>query len=83
MPGPDFIDRLGAQIADLIPEPLRGAREELHRNIGVVLQQAFSRMDLVSREEFDTQAEVLARTRAKLEQLEQTVRELESSLSES
>lgn len=79
MPGPELIDRIGAQIADLIPEPLRGAREELHRNIGVVLQQAFSRMDLVSREEFDTQSEVLARTRAKLEQLEQTVRDLESA----
>lgn len=78
MPGADFIERLGAQIASVIPAPLVEAREELHRNIGAVLQQAFSRMDLVSREEFDTQAEVLARTRAKLEQLEQTVRELES-----
>lgn len=74
---PELIDRLGRQIADLLPDSVRGARDELQRNIGAVLQQAFSRMELVSREEFDTQREVLARTREKLEQLEQQVRELE------
>lgn len=82
MNGPDFLNRISDQISQLVPEPLRDAREELHKNAGAVLQQALSRMDLVSREEFDTQAEVLARTRAKLEALEKKVRELESETSD-
>ncbi len=76
---PELIDRLGRQIAELVPESMRGAGDELQRNIGALLQQAFSRMDLVSREEFDTQQAVLARTREKLEQLEQQVRALEDA----
>jgi len=43
-----------------------------------MLNQGFSRLDLLTREEFDVQAEVLARTRARLEALEARVAELES-----
>jgi BMFP domain-containing protein YqiC len=42
------------------------------------LQGAFARLDLVSREEFDAQSQVLLRTREKLEQLEKIVSELEA-----
>lgn len=53
---------------------------DLERNMKAMLTQGFSRLDLVTREEFDIQAQVLARTRAKLEALEQRVAELEALL---
>lgn len=53
---------------------------DLERNMKAMLTQGFSKLDLVTREEFDIQAQVLARTRAKLEALEQRVAELEAQL---
>jgi BMFP domain-containing protein YqiC len=46
----------------------------------MLLQSAFSKLDLVSREEFDSQMVVLARTRARLESLEAKVAEMEAKL---
>lgn len=45
-----------------------------------MLNQGFAKLDLLTREEFDVQAEVLARTREKLEALEKRVAELEAKL---
>jgi ubiquinone biosynthesis accessory factor UbiK len=53
---------------------------DLERNMKAMLTQGFSRLDLVTREEFDIQSQVLARTRAKLEALEQRVAELEAQM---
>jgi len=53
-------------------------QQDVEKNIHTLLQGAFARLDLVTREEFDTQTRVLARTREKLEQLEKTVAELEA-----
>ena len=50
---------------------------DLERNLRVLLQSTFARLDLVTREEFDVQREVLARARAKLAELEAKVIELE------
>jgi len=50
---------------------------DLERNLRVLLQSTFARLDLVTREEFDVQREVLARARAKLTELEAKVAELE------
>jgi ubiquinone biosynthesis accessory factor UbiK len=55
----------------------RGPAADLEKNLRSLLQSAFSRLDLVTREEFDVQREVLARTRAKLEALEAKLAELE------
>jgi BMFP domain-containing protein YqiC len=52
--------------------------KDLEKNVKAMLSQGFSRLDLVTREEFDIQAQVLARTRAKLEALEARVAELEA-----
>lgn len=74
-----FFEQLGEQIGRLFPEangPLGG---ELNRNITALLSSAFAELDLVSREEFEVQREVLARTRAKLEALESRVSELETA----
>jgi ubiquinone biosynthesis accessory factor UbiK len=51
---------------------------DIERNVKALLQGGLARLDLVTREEFDTQARVLARTREKLEQLEARVAELEA-----
>ena len=50
---------------------------DMQKNLKAALTQAFTRMDLVTREEFDIQSQVLARTREKLTQLEARVAELE------
>lgn len=53
---------------------------DLEKNLRVLLASAFSRLDLVTREEFDVQREVLARTRAKLQELEAKLAELETRM---
>ena len=55
----------------------RGPAADLEKNLRALLQSTFARLDLVTREEFDVQREVLARTRAKLEALEAKLAELE------
>lgn len=54
--------------------------KDVERNVKAMLSQGFSKLDLVTREEFDTQAQVLARTRLRLEELERRVAELEQKL---
>ncbi|MBV1787796.1 accessory factor UbiK family protein [Marinobacterium sp. D7] len=73
-----LIDSLNAQIGHLF----EGARElpgqhELQQQIRTLVQGTFSRLDLVTRDEFDAQRAVLARTRELVEQLEKRVVELE------
>lgn len=51
---------------------------DVEKNIKAMLQSGLARLDLVTREEFDTQTRVLAKTREKLEQLETRVAELEA-----
>ncbi|MDR6444653.1 BMFP domain-containing protein YqiC [Paraburkholderia terricola] len=54
--------------------------KDVERNLKAMLSQGFSKLDLVTREEFDTQTQVLVRTRARLEELERRVAELEQKL---
>ena len=52
--------------------------KDLEKNMKAMLSQGFSRLDLVTREEFDVQAQVLAKTRAKVDVLEARLAELEA-----
>jgi BMFP domain-containing protein YqiC len=54
--------------------------KDIERNVKAMMTQGFSKLDLVTREEFDIQAQVLAKTRAKLEALELRLAELEAKL---
>jgi BMFP domain-containing protein YqiC len=54
--------------------------KDIERNVKAMMTQGFSKLDLVTREEFDIQAQVLAKTRAKLEALEARVAQLEAKL---
>lgn len=77
MPDLPFIDRLMADISRRLPADLGSLRSEVERNVRSVLAETVSRMDLITREEFDIQQQVLMRTREKLEALEKQVAELE------
>lgn len=54
--------------------------KDIEKNVKAMMTQGFSKLDLVTREEFDIQAQVLAKTRSKLEALETRVSELEARL---
>jgi BMFP domain-containing protein YqiC len=56
---------------------LRQVREDLEKNLRAALSSALARLELVTREEFDIQAALLARTRERLEQLQARIEELE------
>jgi len=72
------IDQLAQRLASLVPPGLAQAREDLHANFKDVLANGLRRLDLVTREEFDVQSQVLARTRERLESLEKRVASLEA-----
>ena len=74
------IDELARRLAEALPEGITDLRTDMERNFRSVLQGTLARMDVVTREEFDVQTAVLARTRAKLKQLEAQVTELEGVL---
>ena len=71
------IEGLAKKLADSLPGGLRSMREDLEQNFRSVLRGGLDKLDLVTREEFDVQEAVLARTRDKLEALEKKVAELE------
>ena len=75
-----FIDDIARHLSEAVPEDFRKLQQDLQKNFRVILDGAFSRMSLVTREEFDAQQSVLDRTREKLEKLEQHLRELEKNL---
>ena len=80
MINPKTLDEISKHIDDALPEGLVQLRQDVKQNLRAGLEAALSRADLVTREEFDVQAAVLARTREKLTALEETVARLESEL---
>ena len=70
-------DEISERLGHLLPDSAHEMRADFERNAKSVLQQTLSRMELVTREEFDVQADVLARTREQLEAMETRVAELE------
>ncbi|AEG70356.1 protein of unknown function duf526 [Ralstonia solanacearum Po82] len=64
-----------------VSEALRNSpAADIEKNVRAMMTQGFSKLDLVTREEFDVQSQVLARTRARLEELETRVAQLEAQL---
>ena len=76
------LNELTQRLVNVVPADLRLIKGDLEKNVQAILQASFSRMNLVSREEFDVQRAVLARTREQLEALEQRVAELEQQILE-
>jgi BMFP domain-containing protein YqiC len=72
------IDEIVRRVLDSLPRGFADADADLRRNLRAGISGVLSRMDLVTREEFDAQSRVLARTREKLEALQRQVDELEA-----
>jgi len=72
----ETLDELTRKIAEAFRE---SPAKDAERSIKALLQSGLQRLNVVPREEFEVQAQVLARTRAKLEALEARVAELESA----
>ena len=76
----DFLDALSSQASRLFSGDTALPRNEIESQFKALLQSGFSKLDLVSREEFDSQMVGLARTRARLETLDAKVAEMEARL---
>lgn len=74
------LEDLASKMAGLLPPGLKGLREELRDNFRALLRAHLDRLDLVSRERFDAQSDVLARTREKLAALDARMKNLETKL---
>ena len=72
-------DELAESLGKLLPPGVADMKSDFERNAKSAVQSALGNLDLVTREEFDVQAEVLQRTRARLEALEARVTALEAS----
>ncbi len=71
------IDEIARRLLERVPPGLRSMRQDLETNFRAVLRERLSRLDLVSRDEFEAQTRVLERTRSRLEALEARLTELE------
>ncbi len=71
-----LLDEINERVRAVLAQ---GPVADLEKNLRAMLAGVFARLDLVTREEFDIQREVLARTRAKLVELEKKVADMESS----
>jgi len=72
-----FLDDISAKLSEAVKN---SPAKDIEKNVRAMLTQGFSKLDLVTREEFDVQAQVLARTREHLTALELRVAELEAQL---
>jgi len=77
---PSTLNDLAKRLAGVVPGDLHLLKGDMEKTFQAILQASFSRMNLVSREEFDVQRSVLARTREQLEALETRVTELEQQI---
>jgi len=73
----NFFDDMQAKFQQAIEN---SPAKDIEKNMRALMSQGFAKLDLVTREEFDIQAQVLAKTRTKLEEFEARVTELEAQL---
>jgi BMFP domain-containing protein YqiC len=76
---PKWLDELAKRVAVDLPHGMQVLQGDIKHNLDSALEAMLGRLDLVTREEFDVQSAVLARTRQKLEALEARVNKLEST----
>ncbi|MCX7072673.1 MAG: accessory factor UbiK family protein [Gammaproteobacteria bacterium] len=76
---PRALEELASRLSRVLPPGLKGLRTELEDNFRAVLRANLDRLELVSRERFDTQAELLARTQTRLVALEKRLKALEKA----
>ncbi|MBS0849224.1 accessory factor UbiK family protein [Citrobacter sp. JGM124] len=74
---PKKIEQIARQVHESMPKGIRDLGDDVEKKVRQVIQAQLTRLDMVSREEFDVQTQVLLRTREKLALLEQRISELE------
>lgn len=74
-----IFEDISQRIAGQLPSGIGLLQDDLKRNVRAAIEASLKNLELVTREEFDVQAKVLARTREKLEALEKKVAELEKN----
>ncbi|PCH62626.1 MAG: hypothetical protein COC04_05185 [Gammaproteobacteria bacterium] len=74
---PTKIEEMVQSLSKVMPPGLTAIQADIEKNVRAALSATFAKLDLVTREEFDVQTQVLLRTREKLEALEQRVADLE------
>ncbi|VAX00275.1 hypothetical protein MNBD_GAMMA22-86 [hydrothermal vent metagenome] len=75
-----FIEDITRQVTDALPKDFQLLNKDIRENLRATLHSVLNKMDLVTREEFDTQTAVLQRTREKVETLEKQIHEIEQTL---
>jgi ubiquinone biosynthesis accessory factor UbiK len=75
-----LLDDIAKRLSGAVPASAKAVQADVEKNLRAATQSVFDRLDLVTREEFDVQRKVLARSRSKIEQLEKQVAELEARL---
>jgi ubiquinone biosynthesis accessory factor UbiK len=74
------LDDLARRLAESVPESVRAFGRDMESNFKAVLQAQLSKLDLVTRQDFDVQAAILERTQGKLAALEARLKDVETKL---
>ncbi|GGB19097.1 ubiquinone biosynthesis accessory factor UbiK [Agarivorans gilvus] len=82
MINPSKIEEIAKQVSELVPPGLKNVGDEFERKVKQVVQAKLSQLDVVNREDFEVQTQVLLRTRQKLAELEAKVAELEAKINQ-
>lgn len=77
-----LVNRIVELMGERLPEGVAELGQDLRHNLAAVVKESLAKMDLVTREEFEIQSRILARTRQRLEKLEQQLLELEQNTGE-
>ena len=77
---PKKLEEIAKQVGDAMPQGVKTAGEEVERKVKQILQAQLGKLDMVSRDEFDVQTNVLLRTREKLTALQNQLAEIEAKL---
>ncbi|MBE1276122.1 MULTISPECIES: ubiquinone biosynthesis accessory factor UbiK [Enterovibrio] len=79
---PKKLEQVVKQIQESMPKPVKDLGNDVEQKVREVIQSQLAKLDVVSREEFDVQTQVLLRTRQKLSEMEQKLAEFEQKLNE-
>lgn len=77
---PKAIDDIASKLTAALPSGFNNLKDDIDKNFHIILQTTLGKLDLVTREEFEVQKAVLAKTRSKLEALEQRVADIEKQV---
>ena len=79
---PKRLEQIVKQIQESMPAPVKALGQDVEQKVREVIQSKLIKLDVVSREEFDVQTQVLLRTRKKLNEMEKKLNELEQKLNQ-